>query len=65
MGAKQSVMTTTALPPVLTKQQVRVIVLEAYANTDSGAAFEAALAEQNLLLCRGDRRAYACCGCPR
>ena len=44
--------------PVLSKQQIRIILLDAYRTTDSGAGFEAALADQNLLLCRGARRAF-------
>ncbi len=47
-----------SVPPVLSRQQVRIILLDAYRTTDSGAGFEAALADQNLLLCRGDRRAF-------
>lgn len=46
-------------PSIPSKQQVRVILLDAYRTTDSGAGFEAALADHNLLLCRGDRRAFA------
>ena len=45
-----------AVPSVPTKQQLRVLLMEAYAASDSGKAFEAAMASYNLLLCRRDRR---------
>ena len=40
------------------KADVKAALQEAYAKTDTGAGFEAAIAEQNLLFCRGDRRDY-------
>ena len=45
-----------AVPPLLTRQQLRVLLMEAYAASDSGKAFEAAMATHNLLLCRSERR---------
>ena len=40
------------------KADVKAALKDAYAKTDTGAGFEAAIAEQNLLLCRGDRRDF-------
>lgn len=45
-----------AVPSVPSKQQLRIVLMEAYAATDTGKAFEAAMAEHNLLLCRSERR---------
>ena len=40
------------------KADVKAVLQEAWATTDNGAGFETAIAEHNLLLCRGDRRDF-------
>lgn len=38
--------------------QVRATIRECWEHSDNGASFRAALAEKDLVLCRGDRRSY-------